>query len=105
MTSMPAARAASTVARAASKPPGPTRSKHALWSLAATQASPAAWMTARHWASMRAAGEAVARARSTSGQTRAGSGSSPRTIWDERSATAAARRSAKRPVRLGSVTT
>src|SRR5215207_353379 len=85
-TSRPAARAYSAVACSACQPGAPRRSKHAICGLIATQAGPAASMTARQWAATSPA---------ASGQSFAGSGSSPRTICERRSATRPASRSPK----------
>ena len=114
-----------SVASSASQPAEPRRSKQASCGLTATQAGPAASISARQWASTAAAASARRRgagppgaprrggSASTSADARrsrcspdglaagpargwAGSGSIPRTICDSRAATAAASRSPKR---------
>src|SRR6478672_10031089 len=99
-TSRPAAWAWAATACSAAQPGAPRRSKHATWGLTAAQAGAAASMTAVQWAStaaaVRSAGGRVGSASppaAASGHSRAGSGSSPRTIWDSRADTTAARRS------------
>ena len=118
-TSSPArARVRARSPRARASPAEPRRSKQASCGLTATQAGPAASISARQWASTAAAASAAAgaglrrrrrrrpcrRARwrgaralagglAGSGHRRAGSGSIPRTICDSRAATAAASRS------------
>src|SRR5215213_6201975 len=100
-TSSPAARAAATTRSSAAQPGAPRRSKHATCGLAATQAGPAAAMSAEHCATTISAARSgggpadAPTAASASGQTRAGSGSRPSTTGDRRAATAAARRSRK----------
>ena len=93
-----------TVRSSASQPGAPSRSKQASWSLTATQAGPAATMAARQWSATASAVRARARRppsagaadRSTaSGQSAAGSGSSPSTTRLRRSSTSAASRSQK----------
>src|SRR4051794_25644568 len=85
-TSSPAARACSTTCSSACQPAAPRRSKQATCGLTATHAGPAASMTARQWA---------ATSPPAAGQSLSGSGSSPSTIWDLRSATRPASRSPK----------
>src|SRR4051812_37411665 len=121
MTSSPWSRACWTIDSRASQPGKPSRSKHASCGLTATQAGPAASISARQWPSMAAAVSSrvwrppsprssaadrstscsamTSRARDStsaataSGHSFAGAGSIPRTIWDSRAATAEARRS------------
>src|SRR6476660_4881318 len=106
MTSSPASRAAAAVRSSAVQPGAPSRSKQASWSLAATQAGPAASISAAQWfATASAAASAglgpAGAAADVWGHRRAGSGSSPRTSCVCRSATRPASRSPK-PVRAGS---
>ena len=96
----PAACACSTTSSSTRQPCAPRRSKQASCGLTATQAGPAASMAAAQCAATataaRSAGDPSAgAAASACGHRRAGSGSSPRTTWDSRSATRASSRSAK----------
>src|SRR4051812_30804874 len=91
-TSSPASCAARVTASRAAQPSAPRRSKQASCGLTATTASPTASMTARQWSWTASAALA---ARSATGHSRIGSGSSPRTTWELRWATSSASRSAK----------
>src|SRR5205085_2811793 len=102
MTSSCCSRARSTTSRSAAHPGAPSRSKHATWSLTATQCSPAASSASAQCAATASAARAAGGAglvpgppanSIARGHSRVGSGSSPRTICDDRAATCVAIRS------------
>src|SRR3954470_9563475 len=99
-TIRPASRARAHVMASAIQPGAPRRSKQATCGFTATQAGPAAAMSAAQCtataAAARSAGAPSAGATATaSGHRRAGSGSRPRTTCDSRSPTSAASRAPK----------